>query len=170
MDEWSYQFWQSLATIAKESDRWWQDFNTNLVHATEAFVQTTDEWADQVQQTLEPEVERLVDDIQQLMEPWEATITTQVEEASEHLEQVVDPMVTSLIAGLDQWIDEISGPINSAIDPIMQDQPACVGCRHYYGQAHGGHLLVCAMHPYGSETERCPDWASFWPPQSDSNG
>jgi hypothetical protein len=36
----------------------------------------------------------------------------------------------------------------------------CRGCCHYHGQTYGGHLLVCAMHPYGVESERCPDWQS----------
>lgn len=34
----------------------------------------------------------------------------------------------------------------------------CRGCCHYHGHTYGGHLLVCAMHPYGVEEEHCPDW------------
>lgn len=33
----------------------------------------------------------------------------------------------------------------------------CVGCENFHGQEHGGVMLVCAIHPYGIETERCPD-------------
>jgi hypothetical protein len=36
----------------------------------------------------------------------------------------------------------------------------CQGCQHYHGQTYGGTLLVCGMHPYGSEEEYCPDWQS----------
>lgn len=35
---------------------------------------------------------------------------------------------------------------------------ACQGCRNYHGQTHGGNRLICAMHPYGVETEQCEDW------------
>ena len=34
---------------------------------------------------------------------------------------------------------------------------ACRGCRHYFGQTHGGHHLNCAHHPYGPGADRCPD-------------
>ncbi|MBF2047631.1 MAG: hypothetical protein EDM05_032035 [Leptolyngbya sp. IPPAS B-1204] len=34
----------------------------------------------------------------------------------------------------------------------------CRGCCHYHGRTYGGHLLVCAMHPYGVEDASCPDW------------
>jgi hypothetical protein len=35
---------------------------------------------------------------------------------------------------------------------------ACVGCCHYHGQIYGGNHLVCAMHPYGVESDTCSDW------------
>lgn len=42
---------------------------------------------------------------------------------------------------------------------------ACMGCRHYHGQAYGlqrdsRERLICAMHPYGwSDSPQCPDWS-----------
>ena len=49
---------------------------------------------------------------------------------------------------------------------ITPSRPAaCVGCRHYHGQAYGlqrdhRETLICAMHPYGwEESPQCPDWA-----------
>lgn len=47
------------------------------------------------------------------------------------------------------------------VEPTPEKNPACVGCRHYHGQIYGGNLFVCGMHPYGCETESCPDWESF---------
>ncbi|EFA70649.1 hypothetical protein CEP10_05865 [Cylindrospermopsis raciborskii S07] len=38
------------------------------------------------------------------------------------------------------------------------ENPACVGCSNYHGEVYGGNLLVCAMHPYGWDGEKCPDW------------
>ena len=34
----------------------------------------------------------------------------------------------------------------------------CKRCRNYYGKAHGGQQLICAIHAYGPELEVCPDW------------
>ncbi|NJO42205.1 MAG: hypothetical protein HC769_01390 [Cyanobacteria bacterium CRU_2_1] len=41
---------------------------------------------------------------------------------------------------------------------VPQQPPACRGCYHYHGRVYGGNLLVCAMHPYGVEDDRCDDW------------
>ena len=38
---------------------------------------------------------------------------------------------------------------------------ACRGCQHYYGRIDGMHRLVCAMHPYGPDADRCEDWKAF---------
>ncbi len=35
---------------------------------------------------------------------------------------------------------------------------ACRGCQHYHGQSYGGNLFICGMHPYGVESDTCPDW------------
>ncbi|MUG92775.1 hypothetical protein F7734_10060 [Scytonema sp. UIC 10036] len=35
---------------------------------------------------------------------------------------------------------------------------ACKGCKYWYGEINGGNLLVCAMHPYGCNSDTCPDW------------
>lgn len=47
------------------------------------------------------------------------------------------------------------------VEPTVEKNPACVGCHHYHGQVYGGNLFVCAMHPYGWETENCPDRESY---------
>jgi hypothetical protein len=36
--------------------------------------------------------------------------------------------------------------------------PACQGCRHFHGASYGGNFLVCGMHPYGWDGEKCPDF------------
>ncbi|WP_414623882.1 hypothetical protein [Calothrix sp. CCY 0018] len=35
---------------------------------------------------------------------------------------------------------------------------ACEGCSNYHGQVYNGSLLVCAIHPHGSDSESCPDF------------
>lgn len=43
-------------------------------------------------------------------------------------------------------------------DPKPTTRPnPCNGCRNYHGQAYGGNLLICGIHPYGVEGDECPD-------------
>ena len=51
---------------------------------------------------------------------------------------------------------DISTPTQPMPDPATH--PACVGCINYNGSAYNGNLLVCGMHPYGSNSEICADW------------
>jgi hypothetical protein len=44
---------------------------------------------------------------------------------------------------------------------------ACKGCAHYHGRVYGGNMLICAMHPYGVESDRCGDWEAT-PPSNES--
>lgn len=37
---------------------------------------------------------------------------------------------------------------------------ACEGCSNYHGQFYNGDLLICAIHPYGLNSESCPDFIS----------
>lgn len=48
---------------------------------------------------------------------------------------------------------------------VAPERPlACVGCRHYHGQAYGTHRptrtrLICGFYPYGwTGGGNCPDW------------
>lgn len=52
--------------------------------------------------------------------------------------------------------------------PSLPNQPAaCQGCQHYHGRMYGGSMLVCGMHPYGVEDDRCPDWEGQTDPSPD---
>jgi hypothetical protein len=51
---------------------------------------------------------------------------------------------------------DIPAPTKPTPDPATH--PACVGCIYYDGSTFGGNLLVCGMHPYGSNCDTCPDW------------
>jgi hypothetical protein len=64
--------------------------------------------------------------------------------------------------GLEQSVDQFVQRTDQMVDPIANNHPVCTGCRHYHGQSYGGEMLVCGMHPYGCETETCPDWESTW--------
>ncbi len=37
----------------------------------------------------------------------------------------------------------------------------CVGCKDFNGSVYNGVQLICGMHPYGWDGEKCPDWSSL---------
>ncbi len=59
---------------------------------------------------------------------------------------------------INNWEGETS--FTYPVEPTAEIHPACIGCRNYHGQAYGGKLLVCGMHPYGWDDKNCPDWES----------
>lgn len=166
MDDWSKHLLNAFGDavqeftqqISQDTERWLEDMTCHLSQASDPLVQAADQWVDQVQAALEPEIDRLVDNLNQVMQPLEITLTQHVEEVAEQLDTLLDPIVARLLE-LDPWIEQASTPITSVVEPILQDYPACVGCRNFYGQTHGGHTLVCAIHPFGPEEGHpCPDW------------
>lgn len=170
MDDWSKQILNAFSDavqefaqqLSQDTEHWLEDLTYHIAQASDPLVQAADEWAEQVQDALEPEIERLIDDLNHVIQPLEITITHQVDEVAEQLDTLIEPMVARLL-DLDPWLDRVSAPINSVVEPMLQDHPACVGCRNFYGQAHGGNTLVCAMHPFGPDEDRhCPDWEGFY--------
>jgi len=103
-------------------------------------------------------------------------VDTLVEATEEVAEQVQSALVSELDPPVSEFIDSIleaylgieiavenaSQPVMHTVEPILNNHPACVGCRNYHGQMYGGNVLVCGMHPYGWEGEQCPDWESTW--------
>ena len=171
MDDWSKQFLNAFGTavqdltqqLSEDTERWLDELTEQLAHASDALVQTTDQWAEQVQEAIDPEIDRIVDELNHVVAPWRLTLNTQVNYVVDELDEILGPLVTGL-SGIDQWFEEVSSPINSTVEPLLQNYPACVGCRNFCGQTYGGNTLVCAMHPFGPEEERhCPDWDSVWP-------
>lgn len=41
----------------------------------------------------------------------------------------------------------------------------CHGCVNYFGETHNGNRLICGIHPYGAESDNCPDWEGDTPDQ-----
>lgn len=102
-------------------------------------------------------------------------VTEMVDSLFEISEELAEQLQTTIITELDQCLNDLAEPLFEAywelddvtqldqpfsyiVEPTPQKNPACIGCRHYHGQVHGGNLLICAMHPYGWEDENCPDW------------
>lgn len=78
------------------------------------------------------------------------------------LQELFEP-IAEIYLELEEIIGEVDQPLTYIVDtvePTPDKNPACIGCHHYHGQAYGGNLLVCAMHPYGWDDGDCPDWGS----------
>ncbi|NER77988.1 MAG: protein phosphatase CheZ [Leptolyngbya sp. SIO1D8] len=161
----------------------WEDWVREMSELFESTARMTEEWAEETLQTavdaadslademekqFGPTVEEWAEEFHQLMSPLEATLDEEVERLSEEFTEFMTPIVLPLADALDTWLEMIATPLNNTIDPLVNEHAACVGCRHYYGQTHGGNMFVCAMYPYGPEAEKCPDWEFVWnqPPSS----
>lgn len=125
-----------LDTIAKEMEQFFTDVSKDIDAAIDAFIDASEEFAEQMQHAFDSEFE-------------------------EQISSFVDPIL-EIVLGWESSVEEAAQPIIHTVDPILNNHAACVGCRHYHGQVYGGNLLVCGMHPYGWEEEKCPDWQSVW--------
>jgi hypothetical protein len=89
---------------------------------------------------------------------WE--ISQSFEEATTDLDQalssIIEPIAEMLLE-FDALLDD-NDPFLMPSVPQAMEPSVCHGCQHYHGKVYGGNLLVCGMHPYGVETDCCPDW------------
>ncbi|MBD2205807.1 hypothetical protein H6G33_26885 [Calothrix sp. FACHB-1219] len=128
MDNWQKDLIDIIETVAEEVEQ----FFLGMSDMVDAFLELTEEITEQVQTTIATEVDQYLQD---LAEP--------MFEAYWELEDVV----TDLDPGFPY-----------SVEATAEKNPACIGCTHYHGQAYGGNLLVCAMHPHGWDDNNCPDW------------
>ncbi|RUR78281.1 hypothetical protein ACF3DV_03990 [Chlorogloeopsis fritschii PCC 9212] len=110
-------------------------------------------------QTVADEVERFFLGMSEMLD----TVFEITEEITEQLQNTIatelDQYVQDLYWELEDVVgDDLDPAFPYPVEPSATQNPACIGCRHYHGQAYGGNLLVCAMHPYGWDDENCPDW------------
>jgi hypothetical protein len=80
-------------------------------------------------------------------------------EIDQYLQDVFEPIV-EIYFELEEIVGETEQIYSYPVEPSPEKHPACIGCHHYHGQVYSGNLFVCAMHPYGWESENCPDWES----------
>lgn len=153
-ETWTRELTEFLAATARRTEDWAEQ-------TLQEAVDTADSLAAELEKQLAPTLEQWADDLNQSIEPWETAVDEEVERFSEEFTEFLNPLVEPLAIALETWIEAISAPIASHVDPMINDHPTCIGCKHYYGQAHGGNMLVCAMYPYGPEEESCADWESF---------
>jgi hypothetical protein len=131
MENWQKDFWEMVQTVSDEVER----FFLGMSEMVDAFVEVTEEVTEQLQNTIAVEMDQY---FQELTEPFV--------EMYWELEDIVG--------------DDLDPAFPYPVEPSAEKNPACIGCRHYHGQAYGGNLLVCGMHPYGWDGDNCPDWQS----------
>lgn len=136
MEDWSLDFEKMLEVMAKDVERFFTDLSRDIDRMVDDFVEASEAIADQMQTTFSTEIEP-------------------------RLSEFIDPILEAYL-GFEVVVEETAQPIIHTVDPVMNNHPACIGCRHYHGQMYGGNMLVCGMHPYGWEEEKCPDWQSVW--------
>lgn len=137
MDEWSKDFWAMMDDVASQVERLLDDFSRDITEAVNAVTEISEVMAEQMQTAFFNEIEQYVNDL-------------------------VEPVLGVCLGGLEELFDEATQPVMHTVEPLINEHPTCVGCRHYHGQSYGGQMLVCGMHPYGWDGEKCPDWQSVW--------
>lgn len=130
MEKWQKDLWEMVQTVADEVER----FFTGMTEVVDTLIEVTEEFSEQVQTALVTEVDQYLQD---LAEP--------ILEVYWEFEEILTD-------------DIVDSGFPYPVAATKEKNPACIGCRHYHGQAYANNLLVCGMHPYGWEDENCPDW------------
>lgn len=130
------EFSEMMQAITDGVEQFLTEISKDVEETVVALAEASEEFAEQMQNTFATEVER-------------------------RLDEFFDPILEAYL-GFEIAIDEATQPVVHTIEPALNNHSACVGCRHYHGQAYNGVMLVCGMHPYGWEGEKCPDWQSTW--------
>lgn len=120
------------------------------------------EGIDQLCQDVAKEVANAVDSVAELFEQIEEAIAPGLDEWDQQMTEWTDS-VLQLFFDFETDFNHTAEPFTQTLEPMINEHPACVGCRNYHGYSYNGVPLVCAMHPYGWEAEEsCPDWESTW--------
>jgi hypothetical protein len=141
MEEWQTNLTDIVETVASEVEK----FFTDVTEAIDVLSVLSEEVAHQVQYSIATEVDQFFNDLVQPVLLFN---------------DLVQPVLQSYL-DFEQATFESEWPIIDSLEPSLQQQPACRGCRHYHGQIYGGNLLICGMHPYGWDEANCPDWEGF---------
>lgn len=136
MESWSQEFSEMLEVMVSEVEQFFTDVAVDFGEMVDSFLEASEEVVEQVQTVFAIELEQRLGDL-------------------------IDPILEAYL-GIELAVEETAQPMFHTVEPFLNDRPVCVGCRHYHGQTYGGTMLVCGMHPYGWESDKCPDWQSTW--------
>jgi hypothetical protein len=147
MEGWQQDFIKGLETVTQGIDQFFQEVGKEMSEAADAWLEFTEEIA-----------EEIVEEIERTFEPLEAVISPTLERLDEQLVDWVEPIILAIV-GFEETLDRAAEPITHTVEPLVNQHPICIGCRHYHGQVYNGTMFVCAMHPYGivDGSDQCPD-------------
>lgn len=128
---------QELEKLSKNLTEW---VETVTDEVTEEIVETVDSIAEELDNYLPREIEEFFWDV---FQPF-IDIENDWRRGDEDNDNADNPF------GEFYW--------NPKIEPSAEFHPACIGCSNYHGRVYNGNILICGIHPFGWETETCPDW------------
>lgn len=131
MEQLEKDFWEIIQTVADEVDQLFLGINEGINEMVDTFFEFAEEITDQLQESIATDIE-------------------------DYFNGITEPLFDHY------WeMEDMVGDMDSAfpypVEATPEKNPACMGCMHYHGQAYGGNLLVCGMHPHGWDDENCPD-------------
>jgi hypothetical protein len=148
MHNWIKEFWDFIENTSKETDRWFQETSQQVEEVVDAIAQMSDEVSLQIQEAIATEIDRTIDEF---LEPFEESFDSfddiDVSSPANSYESISSFHSLTTLDSLPRYLP-----------PTPNRNPACIGCRHYHGYVYQGTMMVCGMHPYGWDTEDCPDW------------
>lgn len=141
MEDWQKDFFQAIEAVSNEVENFCNEVSRGFVEFAEAIAEISEELSEQLELIIVSELEDYF---------------------LEAIEPIIErePTLEIYIVELDPGLEELYSPVEDKGDPISNDHPVCVGCRHYHGKVYGNNMLVCGMHPYGWDSGNCPDWES----------
>ena len=158
MDNREKNLWNWLDEVGKNVDDFYQNFDREMTKALDDFSSEIVKLTEECEEYVNEITNDITEEINQILEETDNFINELVDFMFDY-ESGRDPdneNRSSLdnISDWEQWyVDE---PIPKT--PDAQKYPACVGCSNYHGHSYGGNFLVCGMHPYGWDSDQCPDW------------
>lgn len=132
MEKWQKDLIEMIETVAGEVDRFFLDMGD----AVDAFFELTEEITEELQSSI-------------------------VAEVDQYLQEWAEPIL-EIYWELEEVVADGDPGFPYAVEATLEKNPACIGCSNYHGQAYGGNLLVCGMHPHGWDDQSCPDWEKEW--------
>lgn len=139
MEDWSNDFVKGIETAVIEVEKFCIDVTEGFNHVMDNLTEFSEEITEEVQNKLIPDLDQCLNEI---------------------LEPILDVYLELELDVEDEEDEEAFDPFVTYVHPTATQNPVCRGCSNYHGKIYGGNLLVCGMHPYGVDSDSCPDWES----------
>jgi hypothetical protein len=146
MEDWQQDWAKTVEAAANGLETFFKSVGKDVGDLTVALMELTDEMMAEVEQSISPAIDQIAPALDQLDHHVTEWLTPFLElESALFLDQISD---------LEHYTD-FNSP---TVEPLINQHPVCVGCRHYHGQVYNGTPFICAMHPYGVEgADTCGD-------------